>query len=188
MDNCYAHAICISYFKVKDFKILEEIFKSGYILSRNEQRKQGKRNVSNSIITACFNGMDYISLCDLMMSHDGYSSYDMYIRKGLSLLLDRDLSVIKPKLIDQNDFMYFNTYTFCGKERFTDLIDEVQVKDQISLKHLLGISLSLSVFRSFHDEEYLINYLKYVNFIQDKYNYDVPIYNLDDKSLIKIKK
>ena len=43
MDNCYAHAICISYFKVKDFKILEEIFKSGYILSRNEQRKQGKR-------------------------------------------------------------------------------------------------------------------------------------------------
>ena len=188
MNNYYAHAISVSNFKINDFKTLERILKSGYLMSRNAQRKSGMKSLSNSILTAYFNGMDYISLCDLSVNHDGNSSYDMYIRRGLSLLIDRDITVIKPILIGDTEFNYFNTVAFCGKNRYSNLVDEVQVKDKVSLEHLKALSLSLSVFSSFHDKEYLTDYLKYTKLLLEKYNYDVSIYNLDDGCKIKLKK
>ena len=187
MDEYYAHAIRISNFKIKDFENLEKILNSGYLLSRMMQRKLGNRGLSTSIITAVFNGINYISLCDLKMNHDGHSAYDMYIKRGLSLLLDRDIPVVKPTLIDQSDYTYYNMKVFLGKECYTNLIDEVQVKDKISLEHLKGMCLSLSVFKSFYNEEYISDYIKYLGILLNKYNYDVPIYNLDNKEKIKIK-
>ena len=187
MDEYYAHAIKISNFKVKDFDNLEKILKSGHLLSRMKQRKLGDRSLNTSIITAAFNGINYISLCDLKMSHEGHSAYDMYIKRGLSLLIDRDIPVIKPILIDENDYTYYNMKVFLGKACYSNLVDEVQVKDKISLEHLKGMCLSLSVFKSFYDEDYINDYIKYLNILLNKYNYDVPIYNLDDREKIKIK-
>lgn len=185
MEEYYAHTIRISNFRVRDFDNLEKILKSGYLLSRKRQRQNGDKSIDTSILTALFNGMNYISLCDLSASHDGNSAYDMYTKRGLSLLFDRDIEVIKPILVSQNDYNYFNMQAFLGKKRYSDLIDEVQVKDSLSLTHLKGMCLALSVFKSFYKDDYIDDYLKYLNILLEKYNYDVPIYNLDDSKIIK---
>ena len=185
MNEYYAHTIKISNFDVKDFVNLEEIFQTGYLLSRRRQRKSGNKSIKNSILTALFNGMDYISLCDLKMNHDNPSSYNMYTKKGLSLLFDRSIPVIIPTVVSEYDYNYFNMQTSCGKDRYTDLIDEVQVKDKIALSHLKGLCLPLSVISSFHDMDYITDYIKCLNVLLAKYHYDVPIYNLDDGEIIK---
>lgn len=186
MDEYYAHTIRISNFKIRDFDNLEKILQTGYLLSRKKQRAIGYKSIDNNVLTALFNGMNYISLCDLKMNHDGNSAYDMYTKRGLSLLLDRDIPVIIPQVIDQNDYNYFNIQSFLGNKRYTNLIDEVQVKGSISLEHLKGMCLSLSVFSSFYKHDYQEDYLKYLNLLLEKYHYNVPIYNLDDKEIIKI--
>ena len=185
MNEYYAHTIRISNFKIRDFDNLEEILKTGYLLSRRCQRQLGNKSIDNSVLTALFNGMDYISLCDLKMNHDGNSAYNMYTKRGLSLLIDRNIPVIIPKVIDQSDYNYFNVSTFLSNKRYTNLVDEVQVKDSISLSHLKGMCLSLSVFNSFYKDEYIKDYLKYLNILLLKYEYNVPIYNLDDGEIIK---
>ena len=187
MDEYYAHTIRISNFRIRDFDNLEKIFQCGYLLSRRGQRQNGDKSIDNSILTALFNGMDYISLCDLKMSHDGNSAYNMYTRRGLSLLIDRNIQVIVPTKLPPYDYNYFNPRVFLGNKRFTDLIDEVQVKDSIDLSHLKGMCLSLSVFKSFYNEEYIEYYLKYLKELLDEYKHDVPLYNLDSREKIKIK-
>ena len=183
----YAHTIRISNFRMRDLDNLEKILKSGYLLSRRKLRQNGDKSIENSVFSMLFNGMDYISLCDLKMNHDGNSAYNMYMKRGLSLLFDRDISVINPTVLAPNDYSYFNIKLFLGKERFTDLIDEVQVKDSISLSHLMGMSLSLSVFKSFYNEDYIKNYLNYLNQLLNDYEFFVPMYDLDTKEKIKVK-
>ena len=187
MDECYAHTIRISNYRIRDIQQLEKILQSGCLLSRKLQRQKGYKSIDNSVLTACFNGMDYISLCDLKMNHDGYSAYNMYTKKGLSLLLDRNLPIINPTIVNPGDYNYFNVKVFLGNNRFTDLIDEVQVKNNISLSHLKGMCLSLSRFKEFYNEQYIDYYLDYLKSVLDEYGYSVPIYNLDDKEKIKIK-
>ena len=188
MDEYYVHTIRISNFRIRDFDNLEKVLKTGYLLSRKKQRELGNKSIDNSVLTVLFNGMDYISLCDLKMNHEGNSAYNMYTKRGLSLLFDRDIPVIIPKVINQSDYnySYFYLHFFGGNERYTNLIDEVQVKDQVSLDYLRGMCLSLSVFKSFYNDDYIENYLKYLNLLLEKYKYSIPVYNLDDKKIIKI--
>lgn len=187
MEEYYAHTIQISNFRIKDFDNLEKILKSGYLLSRRKLRKKGDKNISNSAFSMLFNGMDYISLCDLAKNHDGNSAYNMYTRRGLSLLIDRDIPIITPTLLPPGEYSYFDLKLFLGKERFSDLVDEVQVRDSISLSHLQGMCVSLSVFKSFYNDDYIENYLRYLEILLSDYNYNVPIYDLDSKEKIKIK-
>ena len=188
MNNYYAHTIRLSNFNIIDFHKLENIFKTRYLLSRNQLRLLGDTSISTSESTSLYNGMDFISLCDLNMLHNNYSAFSEYTMKGLSLLIDHNIDVIRPELIDQSIYLNFTTRELdMINNRYTDFIDEVQVKDSISLDFLRGYCLSLSTFLSHHEKDYLEYYLSYLNRLIKRYNYDIPVYNLDNGEKINIK-
>lgn len=188
MEEFFAHTIERNDFHIHDISILEDIFSSGYIYSRRNLLKITNDPAKTSEETSLFNGLDYISLCDLSKNHNGKSSYNTYIRAGLSLLIDHSIEVITPTLLD----MRFYDYETVKKldlinNRYTDFKDEVQVRDQISLDYLRGMCLPLSGFYVNHDKAYLERYLGGVIELLEDYGYEVPIYNLDTWEKIKIK-
>ena len=164
---------------LSDITKLEDILKNGALLSR--------RKLGLSEEDALFNGMDYISLCDLGEEHDLYSAYNIYTMRGLSLLFDRDIKVIKPiyvKLSRNSLFAQEEMHDYGIKGRYSDLMDEVQVKDELSLEYLRAISLSLKRIEFLHDKEYLKIYLSRIQEALNYYKYHVPIINLDDEQEI----
>lgn len=184
MMNYYAHTISkYDNFMLSDLENLENILKSGYLLSR---RKLGL-NKSDAL----FNGMDYISLTDLSKKDNGHSSYMMYTKKGLSLLFNKDIDVVTPKII------YLDSrHVDIGKKmhnlglrgRFSDLSDEVQVKDRLSLEYLKGLTLSLDRIESFHSDDYVNYYLYYTLCMLKEYGYNLPIIDLGSEKEIEIDK
>ena len=180
MLNYYGHTIgSIFNYGLTDLDVLNRIFECGCVLSRNRLGllKQD----------ALFNGMDYISLCDLGEEHDLYSAYNIYTMRGLSLLFDRDIKVIKPiyvKLSRNSLFAQEEMHDYGIKGRYSDLMDEVQVKDELSLEYLRAISLSLKRIEFLHDKEYLKIYLSRIQEALNYYKYHVPIINLDDEQEI----
>ena len=97
--NYYSHTIRVTNFDISDVYRVKNIFKIGYLLSRNKLKDIiYDEGINISETTALFNGMDYISLCDLTMEHDEYSAYNMYTKRGLSLIFNKKLPVIKPSI------------------------------------------------------------------------------------------
>ena len=179
----YGHTIKIyKDYAFNDLELLESILSSGYLLSR--------RNLGvNS--SYGFNGMDYISLCDMSMQESSYSAYNMYIKNGLSLLFDKSIKVIEPTFLYIDNMLpnFSDIMKSYGleKERYSDLMDEVQVKDSLSLDYLKAISLPINRFLKFHSKEYFLAYLKMLKTMLINYDKNVPIINIDTKKEIKIK-
>jgi hypothetical protein len=183
--NYYAHTITRFYRYDINISKLEQILASGYLLSR---RKLGLEDEY-----VAFNGMDYISLCDLSVLHNDYSAYNIYTRNGLSLLFDKSISVIKPIIIEERiksilEFSSKMNEIGRGKIRYSDLHDEVQVKDELSLCYLRGVSVSLDKIVELHDIEYAKKYLESIKRKLIEYNYDIPIYDIDCEEEVNIKK
>lgn len=190
MNNSYAHTIRVSDFSLDDINVLYKILNTGYLLSRNNLIKEGI-TIPNKVInedTSVFNGMDYISLCDMMAEHEFNSSYNMYIRNGLSLLFNHDIKVILPTLIDgygrNIDHLYNMHNLGMQKTRYTDLSDEVQVKDKLSLDTLIGFCLPKKKIIQERNFEYYMAYLEMANEVIREYYPDLPIYNLDDGKVL----
>ena len=183
----YAHTIKITGFDKMDLNRIEDIVKCGFVLSRRRLRQLGDNSLETSENTVLFNGMDYISLCDLTKNHSGYSSYNVYTRMGLSLLFDRSIEVITPNLVDKQLYNYFNVMSQLDviNERYTDFKDEVQVKDRVSLEYLRGMALATSSFFVSNSDDYLKTYVEALKSLLDEYGYNVPIYNLDNWEKIK---
>ena len=177
----YAHTISTyNDFFLSDLEKLENIIKSGYVLSR--------RRLGLNSRDALFNGMDYISLCDLSKEHLAYSSYNLYTKRGLSLLFDKKIDVIVPQYVvinkrSLNDIDKMHELGLSG--RFSDFMDEVQVKDELSLDFMRALSLSYDAICESHSEEYIKKYLLAVKEILLDYNYHVPIINLDNAKILK---
>ena len=195
-DKIYLHTISngtSDYYKPKRQKfILESILKDGYVLSR---RKQGYKD--GEILTN-FAGMDYISLSDYEKrfisnkekSH--YNSFYAYVRNGLSLSFPQEsIKVIEPTIIgvctnNRDDYYYMRELGLSKTERFTDLPDEVQVKDKLSLETLNGITFPTQEYmysRLFTGRKKMIALMKEelecIKELLDKYNYNVDIYDVD---------
>lgn len=184
MLKYYAHTFSKYHdFMLFDLESLENILKSGFLLSRR------KLNLPKE--DALFNGMDYISLCDLEKEHSDNSAYNLYVKRGASLLFSKDFNVIHPTII-QLDRRHINLekkiYELSLKGRFSDLDDEVQVKDQLSLEYLKGLLISISAIKSCHSDEYIISYLGYMKELCIEYRYIVPLINLDDEQVIELSK
>lgn len=110
--------------KFNQMNILK-ILNEGYIVSRQESLYYsfGTCNKDNSVC---------LCDCNLEKKESFYSAYEMYILSGPSLVLDRNIKVIKPAI---NHFPI--------EEEWTNMYDEVRSLEKISLDHLVGITLPL---------------------------------------------
>ena len=136
--------------------ILSRILDSGELLSL---RRQGNIRENG------FNGPDYISLCDYDRRFEynsrriKYNGYNQYVIESLSIVFDKEkvkeeTNVIEPVLIsmrtrDNFGFVSMNEY---GKSdtRYTDLPDEVFVKDSLSLNGMTSLTFPTKVFNSLY--------------------------------------
>lgn len=191
--NIYLHAINATlgdtYPTIETYHILCKILKCRALLSSRLQRK---------FSTDGFNGRDYISLCDydkkdIEKGEDGkYNAFHTYIRYSLSLVFPKDeLSVIEPTIlsdvypVDKEGFMKMKKFgEIKGDRRFTDMPDEVQVKNKVPLTSMSALTYPthLSI-----DEELgmgatiakIMMDLESINKALDRFGYDVPIYDID---------
>lgn len=190
MDNIYLHAISAFYKRYRHedtIRKLKYILESDAILSRRLQMNNDPYG---------FNGIDYISLCDYEkrnLHHEGmpdYTAYYSYIRKSLSLMFPKDkIEVIKPQIVDfiglsqlgQERMLKLGLST---KKRYSDLYDEVQVKDIVPLTSLNGVTMPLDkMINGFIPENIAATTvrreLEQIKELLIKYNHEVPMYDID---------
>lgn len=191
--NIYLHAINSVpdeyYHPEETNKILLQILKRRAILSSKLQRRRS---------TGGFNGHDYVSLCDYAKRNNyksfmgKYNAYHTYVRYSLSLAFPKDkLNIIKPKVLNGvyiRDSKGYNEMEKLGKsrkERCTDMPDEVQVKDKVSLDNLCATTFPLHLLKGFSDSSLdeqasLIMFeIEEIDRLLNKFGYDVPMYDID---------
>jgi len=167
-------------------KRLDSIFKCGAILSRKEQRKVIAL-LETEYQFPLKNGEDYVCICTrkgknkLIKCSDAFYQF---IESGISLILDK-------KLLEDLEIR---------EESFQD--GEIQVKNKIPLKYLVGVAVNCSSDDSWvkhglkvskrADKQYIEQDLKYsrsiveqVRIVLDKNNLqNINIYSLDDGKII----
>ena len=199
-EKIYLHTINNGYKDYYDSKkqrsVLEAILKSDAILSRRNQGLTDESNIN-------FSGLDYISLSDYEKrfvcnkEKEFYNTFYAYARRGLSLAFPQEsIKAIEPTILpilsnNIRDFEYMRLYGLDKTERFTDLPDEVQVKDKLTLKDLNGVLFPCDNYmhsKLFTRKEKMIKLLleevKIVKEILEKYNKEVNIYDVD--SLLEV--
>ena len=196
-ENVYMHSINnspVNYFSTKEAKrVLIRILKCNALLSR---RMQGFSTNGG------FNGEDYISLSDYSKrdivnnGKKNYNAYNGYIRCGVSLAFDKDqVSVIEPEIIDICTTNYRDYYLMkelgLEEERYSDLPDEVFVKDILPLDSLKYITFPVDEYfesRLYFSKKSKIKHLKEeieeLKQILRQYNYFTDIYDIDSKILL----
>lgn len=203
MEDIYLHGIAAFSFPHSQgllFRQLENILQSGALLSRRYYKNIYVSNIG-------FNGLDYVSLCDYALRdlqgihpEDGsklYTSYHCYIERTVSLLFAKQgIDAITPVLvpsIDMSDFKdvkRMETLGLSETTRYSDMPDEVQVKDFVSLQHLRGVTLPCSYLLEKEDSlqeqrKKIRVLLKKVRNLLEQYQYSVPVYNLEDFTLLE---
>lgn len=191
--NIYLHAINSVpddfYHPDETNQKLFQILKRRALLSAKLQRRRS---------TGGFNGRDYVSLCDYDKRNDykrfmgKYNAYHSYIRYSLSLAFPKNkLSVIKPKVLDGiyiRDLKGYEEMEKLGKSkirRCTDMPDEVQVKDKVTLDNLCATTFPLHLLKdcsnsSLDEQASIIMFeIEEIDKLLSRFGYDVPIYDID---------
>ena len=197
-STVYMHTVSHSHFNSKrDLNTLSYVLKSGSLLSL---RNQGYKHSSG------FAGLDYISLCDYEKRHETnngllyYNAYYSYIRHGVSLAFDKDkikekYDVITPEFLDAIKYgesieIYMQ---ILGNEvkRYSDLPDEVQIKDKLFLTDICYLTYPC---QEFFDSKIIIKHeskrKKLAHEINElkkvllSYGYDLSIYDIDSGVLL----
>ena len=197
-ERVYMHTVNNRYFNSRrDIKVLSSILDSNAILSL---RRQGKSHSSS------FAGLDYISLCDYekrkITNNDllYYNSFYAYIRHGISLAFDKKTinsiyEVKEPILLEalekSNMIHYYMEMLGNEEKRYTDLPDEVQIKDEVSLDYLSYITypcdeffLSRLFIRQESKEKKLITELNNLRSVLLWHNKHVNIYDINSGILL----
>ena len=193
-DNIYLHAINVTnngiYIDTYDtYILLYKILKCHALLSSRLQK---------SISNDGFNGVDYISLCDyskrdIFNGESGdFNAFSTYIRYSLSIMFPKDkFDVIEPTIIEAPTLRTAKDYVkmkklglLKGDHRYSDMPDEVQVRDKVSLDHMIGLTYPIHLVR--HNGESYIKKIERImcdldtmNFALSENGYDVPIYDVD---------
>lgn len=130
-------------FNSVELEIIEtmiKIIKTGGLKSR---RRQGKTSAYG------FNGDDYISICskedELEYSKYPTSAFYTYVNNNFCFIISDDIDAIKVRYNEVNRYIDFMVISELMRkfpnQRFSDMFDEWQVKDEISLSHIIGIGI-----------------------------------------------
>lgn len=173
-NNFYFHSVRFS------FDVLENILKCGYILSR-EKAKSNRNYVS-------FNGNKWISICKYynnpyFSDYDQYSAYQTLIINDISIVLDDKIEAIKT-LYMPYDCLYEGVISEDNLIRYSDLIDEFQVRDSISRDHFLALMYPFMKSYDVNKEVAQGDYWK-IRGMLEKYNYNIPIIDSSDEVIEK---
>ncbi len=184
------------------------------ILDSGELKSKRLRGITDKSYGG-WNGLDYISLCDYRRKDNrpydndkflkGYTSYEIYIKKSLSFILKKNkICAIKPKLVEPIIFDWDSHYIMyeLGNSkfgRFSDLLDEVQVKDRISFDRIKGMTVPIEFMiteykpflKSDNDKimspytiDELIKYLNEIKKMLKFYKISNELYDLETQTLL----
>lgn len=147
MEHVFYHGIfCHNMSEIFDsveicaIETLLKIIETGGLKSR---RLQGKTSSYG------FNGDDYISICskESEEEYDKYpvNAYYSYINNNFCLIISDNIDAIKVKYNKARSYLDFSIICELMKQfptqRFSDMFDEWQVKDEINLEHFIGIGI-----------------------------------------------
>lgn len=193
-DNIYLHAINATnngvYIDTYDtYIILCKILKCHALLSSRLQKAMSNEG---------FNGVDYVSLCDYSKrdifngDYGDFNAFCTYIRYSLSIMFPKDkFDAIEPTIIEAPTLRTAKDYAkmkklglLKGKQRYSDMPDEVQVRDKVSLEHMIGLTYPIHLVRdngeSFSKKmERIMCDLDTMNYALSENGYNVPIYDVD---------
>lgn len=203
LDNYYLHGINVVFEPKKDIEktlmIFEKILQKQYVLSRRLQNDLNTKKGG-------WNGLDYISLCDYQNRNAspyennpfyiGYTAYKSFICNSLTLIFEKKgLTVVKPELVAPSIFSWdtLEEMRILGNhptKRYSDLPDEVQIKDKISLENLKGIiipltSMSHNQYTAERYDDLVINFFSELKKILINYNQNISIYDLNTKDVLQ---
>lgn len=188
--DVYLHSLHAShgdYSSEKTLQLLETIIQSGALLS---PRLSGVKCRNN------FTGSDYISLCDYEKKNKGkgfkkrYNGFNLYALFDPSIMFPKDqIEVIEPIILEKMIAFYSGGLTLMKElgmsdERYTDLDDEVQVRDRIDIDKMCGLTIPTYIFlKRFKSVEYdtQTTYTEILKFkeLLDKYGINVPFYDIN---------
>lgn len=181
----------------ESLKILENILKSGYLLSRRQLCLEDK--------PINFSGNDYISFCDRKLRYakpyqnigllEKYTSYETHINSSLSLGFDRkgleiiDTKLVQPIVLQTRQDRVIKKYGLSEEVRYSDMPDEVQIKDRVSLGNLRCLTLPVNLMTNKHSDIIydcgdVCRCVDEINELMSDYNYSVPIYDIGSKELL----
>ena len=199
-EQIYLHSLAPSgydYDSKNTIILLEKILKSKAVLSSAQRGVQSYNH---------FSGKDYISLSDyekrFITKEGNYNGFQAFAKHETSIAFPKGkFQVIQPTILEKEITKYRNYRNLLselgrGDERFSDLEDEVQVKDRISLEYMNGILLpsayALNYWKSVRGNIIILkNEVEKYRELLSKYGYDVPICdvetlaNLEDEGQIE---
>jgi hypothetical protein len=194
----------------KSLKVLESILKDGQLKSLRLRGITDEKNGG-------WNGLDYISLCDFECTTNvprdnaailsEYNAYKTYIINSISFIISKEgINAIKPIIVPPIIFDYNLMYemTYLGnskKSRYSDLFDEVHVKNQISLNHVIGMAIPIAYMinetprssiymkkkeHRFFERKDLIEFLNQIKELLKTYSIPSNLYDIDTQMDINI--
>ena len=188
-EKIYLHSINCYEMNEQILSFLD-IVKNGEIISL---RRQGKTESTS------FAGLDYISLSDYEKRFlypeklYKYNAFNIYSRYGISFAFNKeDLEVIIPAYCHFCGVYKQNLKTMKrlgnSVNRYSDFLDEVQVKDSVSLDNLSFVTFPTKMYfnREFfysknHKYKKLLENIKQIHDILKYFNNDKEIYDIDTK-------
>ena len=193
-EKVYMHGLGKNYSDLDgQINLLFEILETGALLSLSNQHIN---------IPSGYNGVDYISLCDyerreMYNEFKVYNSYNLFIKKSIALCFPKEsLDVIVPTYLNRKDIRYKkNLYELLEDKnnQYSDLLDEVQVKDRIDLSLMSHITFPIEHYIETY--KYSKNYMyvilmgkiNEIKSMMNYYNTNVDIFDIESKELVNQK-
>lgn len=97
-----------------------------------------------------YNGLDYISLCKKEDNKEYVTrrknSFNGYIKGNFCFIISDEIDALKTEYKNCDNMTYEELQIFLSEHsdtRYSDMFDEWQVRDSISLKYIVGIGLTI---------------------------------------------
>ena len=201
LNNYYLHAINSNsndnFDEKTILKRLTEVLKSKKILSR-------RKMIDMPPNKGGWNGLDYISICDYSKKNNppfenldhykGYTAYELFVKNSIAFILKKDsINGIVPNLMPPAVFDHALLAEMCvlgnhPTERYSDLPDEIQVRDEISLDHMVGMAVPIEKMMEIMNTKDIIEFLKKVKKLLIKYHRPTAFYDLKTQIPLKDEK